>query len=105
MICKTPPPPYYAAIFTSILNEVDESYDIMSELTEETANTIDGYLGNEHFRDENGFGIHISYWRDMEAIENWRNNALHKKAKTKGMNEWYKHYSIRIAKVEHESKR
>lgn len=103
MICQTPETPYYAVIFTSTLNEVDEAYEVMSQLTEDTAKTIEGFIGNEHFRNSEGFGIHISYWKDMEAIENWKNNELHQKAKMKGIAEWYKNYALRICKVEHQT--
>ena len=31
MIVKTPPPPYYAVIFTSVRTSVDQGYDEMAE--------------------------------------------------------------------------
>lgn len=104
MICNTPKPPYYAVIFTSTLNEVDESYSVMNELTEKAAGEMDGFLGNEYFRNEDSFGIHISYWKDMDSINTWKHDELHKKAKQQGISEWYKNYALRICKVEHESK-
>ena len=32
-------------------------------------------------RDHSGLGITISYWESLEAIENWKQNVLHKEAK------------------------
>lgn len=103
MICRTPAPPYYAVIFPSILSESLEDYDKVSQLTEEKAKTIPGYLGNEYFRNAEGFGIHISYWKNQDAIEHWRKDTLHQAAKRKGMEEWYEAYQLRICKVEHQS--
>ena len=40
-----------------------------------------GFLGVESARDHSGLGITISYWESLEAIENWKQNALHKEAK------------------------
>ena len=103
MICKTPEPPYYAVIFTSTLNEVDEHYSEMSELTEAATEKMEGYIGNEHFRNEDGFGIHVSYWKDMDSIKRWKHDELHKKAKQQGISEFYKNYTVRISKVEMDS--
>mgnify|MGYP000046822591 CR=1 FL=1 len=102
-IANTPTPPYYAVIFTSVLSETLEGYDKMNRLTEEKASKYDGFLGNEYFRDENGFGIHISYWDNLETINLWRNDQLHRQAKKSGMEGWYKQYKLRISKVEFDS--
>lgn len=76
----------------------------MSERTESAAGKVDGYLGNEYFRNEDGFGIHISYWRDEDCINEWRNHSLHKEAKQKGIEQWYEDYTVRICRVDFESK-
>jgi len=76
MIANTPKPPYIAAVFTSIRTDIEEGYDKMNELTITELDSIEGYLGYETFRDENGFGVNVSYWKDMEALKNWRDNTL-----------------------------
>ena len=48
---------------------------------EELAKQQPGFLGVESARDHSGLGITISYWESLEAIENWKQNALHKEAK------------------------
>jgi heme-degrading monooxygenase HmoA len=98
-------PPYYAVIFTSTLNEVDEAYYQMNHLTANEVSNIDGFLGEEFIRDKNGFGIHISYWKDQASIENWKNNKLHQHAKKMGIEKWYKNYSVKICKVEQQSQK
>ena len=91
MIANTPKPPYVAAIFTSIRTNVEEGYDRMDELTFKEIETINWYLGCEAYRDENGFGVNVSYWKD---------NTLHKKAQVLGKEQWYKHYKLRICLVD-----
>ena len=103
MIANTPEPPYYAVIFTSTRSDINEGYDEMNRITEEQAGTYDGYLGNEYFRNSDGFGIHVSYWRDLEAIDAWRKAELHQKAKELGKLKWYKEYKVRICRVDHDS--
>ncbi len=55
MIANTPKPPYASSIFTSIRTDVEEGYDKMDKLTFKEIETIEGYLGCEAFRNENGF--------------------------------------------------
>ena len=99
---NTPKPPYVAVIFTSLRTEVEEGYDKMNDQTYAEVEKIDGYIGYENFRNEEGLGVNISYWRDMEAAKNWKMNTLHQKAQTLGKEKWYKYYKIRICKVERE---
>ncbi len=100
MIANTPKPPYIAAVFTSIRTNVEGGYDKMNELTITELDSIEGYLGYEAFRDENGFGVNVSYWKDMESLKRWRDNTLHQKAQELGKEKWYKNYKLRICRVE-----
>jgi len=98
MLAKTPETPYYAVIFTSVRKEGDNGYSKMAERMMELAAEQDGFLGVESARNE--IGITVSYWRDLESIKNWRENAEHTIARNKGRTEWYKSFKTRIAKVE-----
>ena len=98
MIAKTPSPPYYAVIFTSIQTRSDDGYKDTSKKMMELAQKQDGFLGVESARDE--LGITVSYWKDLASIEKWKNNSAHQVAQDKGRKEWYKCFTIRIAKVE-----
>ena len=84
MIANTPKTPYIAAVFTSIRTDVEEGYNEMNELTFKELENIEGYLGYEAFRDEKGFGVNVSYWKDMESLKRWRDNTLHQKAQELG---------------------
>ena len=98
MIADTPKPPYYAVIFTTTRTEGDNGYSEMAQKMVDLASRQDGFLGVESTRD--GIGITVSYWRDLEAIQKWRENADHNIAKAKGKAEWYSSFKTRIAKVE-----
>ena len=98
MISNTPPPPYYAVIFSSVRTADNEGYSEMNVLMNELALEKDGFLGMENASSE--IGISISYWNDLEAIKRWKNNLEHQEAQAEGQKRWYKHYKVRIAKVE-----
>ena len=100
MIANTPKPPYVPAIFTSIRTNVEEEYDKMDELTFKEIETINGYLGCEAYRDENSFGVNVSYWKDLNVLKKWKENTLHKKAQALGREKWCKNYKLRIYLVE-----
>jgi heme-degrading monooxygenase HmoA len=98
MIASTPPPPYYAVIFTSLRTEGDRNYDAMAERMAALAAEQPGYLGAESARD--GLGITVSYWRDLASIRAWKANAEHLMAQQTGRSTWYADYHVRIARVE-----
>jgi heme-degrading monooxygenase HmoA len=93
--------PYYAVIFTSLRTGVNTDYQETNELLFAEAEKVNGFLGQEAVRD--GLGIAVSYWKTLEAVNEWRNNVHHKMAKARGISEWYTEYNIRICKVEHEN--
>jgi heme-degrading monooxygenase HmoA len=97
-IAKTPKPPYYAVIFTSIRTVGDDGYAEMAVRMEELAREQEGFLGVEAARES--VGITVSYWKDLESIKNWHAHAEHKLAQTKGYEIWYQSFTTRICKVE-----
>ena len=92
--------PYYAVIFTSIKTKDTEGYDEMAMKMVALAQQQEGFLGVESARNE--LGITVSYWKDLKAIENWKQNLDHLDAQAKGKSKWYKNYIVRIALVERE---
>ncbi|TBW50582.1 antibiotic biosynthesis monooxygenase [Marinobacter halodurans] len=97
-IARTPEPPYYAVIFTSLRTEGDNGYGAMARQMMELAAEQPGFLGVESAREE--VGITVSYWRDAEAIQNWKAHARHLVAQRLGRDAWYRHYAVRVARVE-----
>jgi len=100
MIVNTPKPPYVVAIFTSIRTSIEEGYEEMNTATFTEIQKMEGYLGFEAFRNENGFGVNVSYWEDMKSLWGWKNNLLHQKAQVLGKEKWYQNYKLRICTVE-----
>ena len=100
-ISKTPKPPYYAVVFTSINAKVDhtEHVEMYGRLVERAA-THEGFLGIEGARNGDGTGVAAVYWKDLASIEAWAKDPEHQVAKRKGREIWYSHYMIRIGKVE-----
>lgn len=97
-IANTLKPPYYAVIFTSIRTEVDNGYNEMAERMVELATLQPGFLGVESARE--ALGITVSYWKDLDAIKNWKMNSEHLQAQQLGHSTWYASFKMRIAKVE-----
>lgn len=96
-IANTPPPPYYAVIFTSFLNEGTDDYAAVAEYALSLAKQQPGFLGYESVR--NGMGISVSYWDSLEAIRSWKNHPQHL-ALQKQEAHWYRQSKIRISRVE-----
>jgi heme-degrading monooxygenase HmoA len=98
MIAKTPTPPYYAVIFTSLRTADDHGYGEMAERMVELAADQPGFLGVESARSE--VGITVSYWESLEAIRHWKANAEHLVAQRLGREKWYSAYKTRVCLVE-----
>lgn len=100
MIVSHLKPPYYAVIFTTIVQDNLDGYLKTANRMEELAKQQKGYLGIESARAE--IGITVSYWKTLEDITTWKNNIEHKEARKLGKEKWYKQYQLRICKVERE---
>lgn len=99
MIAKTPAPPYYAVIFTSLRTTADDSnYAVTAERMVQLAAEQPGYLGEESARD--GLGITVSYWESLDAIRHWKAVAEHQLAQQYGREKWYSAYKTRVCRVE-----
>ena len=95
-----PAPPYYAVIFTAQRSAGDHGYAAMAARMSDMALASPGCLGMESTRNEGGFGITVSYWRDEASILAWKADAQHLVAQQLGQDRWYTHYSLRVARVE-----
>ncbi len=100
-IARTPQPPYYAVVFTSLRTELDEAgYAQTAARMAELAAQQPGYLGMESAGGAHGPGITVSYWQDLESIRAWRLQAEHQLAQQQGKAKWYAEYSLRVCRVE-----
>ena len=62
---------------------------------------IDGFISIERFSSlvEEGKVLSLSFWRDEEAIEAWRNLESHRLAQEKGRGGVFSDYRLRVANV------
>jgi heme-degrading monooxygenase HmoA len=93
--------PFYANIFSYVPSIERDGYAEMDEATLLEVQEIPGFLGYEVTGTETR-RIFISYWKDMAAINHWRVNATHKKAKSHGK-KWYAAYHSMLVKIESHS--
>jgi heme-degrading monooxygenase HmoA len=96
---KTPQPPYFAVIFTSVRADGDNGYGETAKRMLELASKQAGFLGFESARQE--IGISVSYWASLEAIAAWKENMAHRQAQSK-VKDWYRAFRVRICRVERE---
>jgi heme-degrading monooxygenase HmoA len=99
-MARTPAPPYYAVIFTSIRTAGDGGYAETADRMIELASQQPGFLGVESARDPDGIGITVSYWTSTEAIRAWKAQVDHAVAQARGKRDWYQRYEVRVARVE-----
>lgn len=93
---------YYVVIFTSVRSDDVEGYDEMDKLTFQLVEKEKGYLGAESFSNENGRRVTIVKFKTEEDILRWKNQPVHQKAQILGRERWYRHYNVKICKVERE---
>lgn len=98
-IASTPPPPYYAVIFTSMRTSGDNGYSDAAKRMLELAENQPGFLGFESARQE--IGISVSYWSSLEAIKAWKEHAAHRETQERAK-AWYSDFRVRVCRVERE---
>jgi len=54
----------------------------------------------DHAQNPGGLGITVAYFRDADALTQWRTNAEHQAAQKRGRDSWYQSYTLHVAKVE-----
>jgi heme-degrading monooxygenase HmoA len=97
-LARTPEPPYYAVIFTSLRGSYSDGYDDTADRMFELAAQQPGFLGVDTARE--GVGITVSYWTDEASIAAWKRETEHTAAREQGRARWYEAYEMRIARVE-----
>ncbi len=91
----------YAVIFTSRQTDTTDGY---AETAREMMARVEkqpGFLGVDSVRDGTA-GITVSYWESLEAIDAWKRDAEHRRARRMGREKWYASFSVYICKVERE---
>ena len=100
-LARTPQPPYFAVVFTSVRTARDDAgYAATADRMVELATQQPGFLGVESVRGDEGVGITVSYWESLDSIRHWRENAEHRQAQSLGKSQWYERFHLRICRVE-----
>ena len=99
---KTPSPPYYAVIFSSVRTAENAGYVEASAAMAKLALEQPGCLGVESARGADGLGITVSYWRSLDDVRAWKAVSEHVAVQEKGRKLWYADYRVRVARVERE---
>ena len=62
---------------------------------------MDGFISVERFESltEPGKLLSLSFWRDEEAVQGWRNEAEHRKAQRMGRRGLFADYRLRVVSV------
>ena len=76
-------------------------YKALAEGLADDVRDFDGFISIERFESISNKGkfVSLSFWRDEEAVRNWRNVQKHREAQKKGRGGIFKSYRLRIAQV------
>jgi heme-degrading monooxygenase HmoA len=77
-----------------------EYFDLAASLKAELEH-IDGFISIERFESltTKGKYLSLSFWRDDDAVRNWRNLEKHRGAQSRGRNGIFADYRLRVASV------
>lgn len=75
-------------------------FELANQLRNELVNT-EGFISGERFESVTTPGkfVAISYWRDLEAVQTWRNQHRHRHAQREGHNSIIVDYRLNVASV------
>ncbi|MDC5838637.1 antibiotic biosynthesis monooxygenase [Vibrio europaeus] len=80
--------------------KTSEYLDIANELRT-LLSEIEGFISIERFQSLSNEGkvLSLSFWRDENAIQEWRRLESHRLAQSKGRNGVFESYRLRVASV------
>lgn len=91
-----------AVIFEAIpaKGKWDEYLDIAAGLRSEL-NKIEGFISIERFQSVSDPGkvLSLSFWKDENSIQQWRNLEVHRQAQAEGRRSIFDSYRLRVAIV------
>ena len=80
--------------------EMDHYLDVAADLKPHLEK-IDGFISVERFESLTNKGklLSLSFWRDEEAVQAWRNTEEHRTAQAAGRGGIFANYRLRVASV------
>lgn len=88
-----------AVIFTSQRTTYTEGYEEFNLELEAIAKELPGFIQQDSSRNEDGYGISISYWKDEESAKEFKKVSVHLEAQQAGREHYYKWYDVKICKL------
>ena len=82
-------PPYYVAVFTTVRTQDQSGYSETAARMEDLVKDVPGFLGMDQAHTPGGLSITVGYFRDTDALTEWRCNTEHRAAQKRGQVEWY----------------
>lgn len=78
-----------------------QDYLDMAAALRSTLETMDGFISIERFESLTSPGkmLSLSFWRDEEAVRNWRNVEAHRRTQAAGRTDVFADYRLRVASV------
>jgi heme-degrading monooxygenase HmoA len=70
------------AVFTTVRTEEQSGYSETNARMEDLVKDVPGFLGMDHAQTPGGLGITVGYFRNADALSEWRTNAEHRAART-----------------------
>jgi heme-degrading monooxygenase HmoA len=87
-------------IFRSRLNpDAGEEYGPMAKRMSELARAVPGYISHKGFTAEDGERVTIVEFETEEALQQWRVDSEHAKAKRRGIESFFSDYKYQICNV------
>ena len=76
-------------------------YGALAEGLADDVRNFDGFLSIERFESitQKGKFVSLSFWRDEQAVERWRNLHKHREAQREGRGGIFGSYRLRVAHV------
>ena len=88
----------YVVIFRAMTQNLDSVYYDTANRLREIA--MEKYGCKEFVSvTENGEEITLSYWPNLDAIQNWKKDQDHKEAQKLGRAQWYIDYKVEVVQV------
>ena len=76
-------------------------YLTIAQILGEQLKDIEGFISIERFESlaQPGKLLSLSFWKDEQAVQHWRNRAEHRQAQSRGREEVFEDYRLRVASV------
>ncbi len=89
----------YLVAFISRLKPESNGYQEAAEQMIEAVKQQPGFVAAYSAREIDSVGITNSYWRDIEAIEAWKNEPSHQRIQQQGKQHWYHWYQLQVCEI------